>query len=434
MKCQGCGHEYPNTISRCPRCRLSSRRGSRSSDSRLIEFPRKARANLQSEPTGASLPAWRVELNERVKAVKARRGNSVSENEPLPVAAADLNEVERGKVTVRQEELRSRSRSPQTRAAPIAIDALQEEFNQPDTGFQSTRPARSTARGNDSIVEAALTRVRRATENASRAALPKIEPAKPPQQTKGALAVDREATARALEPTAEIRPKPAPKTIPLQEVSQPRIERPEPVEVSQLAAAPPMTEQHEVKRSSDAQDLVSSAANSSADSPRILVLDEIEPMDYLEAEIRKVDQVLSKEFAKNDSPSIGTHLVLNLIDMFTIALSCSPFLALVLITNGSLESTETLIAMGGIIVLVAFSYLALTQALCGKTFGMMFTGTRILEARTSEPPSVKQAIMRSAGYFLAAAPALLGILWAAADRKRRGWQDLVAGTIVAHDF
>ena len=434
MKCQGCGHEYPNTISRCPRCRLSSRRGSRSSDSRLIEFPRKARTPLQSEPPGTSLPAWRVELNERVKAVKARRGNSASENEALPVAATDLNEVERGKVAVRQEEVRSRSRSAQTRAATIAIDALQQEFNQPDADFQPARPVRSTARGNDSIVEAALTRVRRASENASRAALPKIEPAKPPQQTKGALAVDREATARALEPTAEIRPKPAPKTIPLQEVAQPRIERPEPIELSQLAAAPPRTEQLEVKRSIDAQDLVSSITDAPADSPRTLILDEIEPMDYLEAEIRKVDQVLSKEFAKNDSPSIGTHLVLNIIDLFTIALSSVPFVALILISNGSLESIETRIAVGGIIALVAFSYLALTQCLCGKTFGMMITGTRILDARTSEHPSAQRAIIRSAGYFLAVAPALLGIFWAAANRKRRGWQDLIAGTIVAHDF
>jgi uncharacterized RDD family membrane protein YckC len=204
--------------------------------------------------------------------------------------------------------------------------------------------------------------------------------------------------------------------------------------VSQQAAAPVLAERPEIKRSTDSQDLVSSTTDASIDSPKILVLDEIEPMDYLEAEIRKVDQVLSKEFARNESPSIGAHLVLNIIDLFTIALSCSPFLALVLITNGSLESSETRIAMGGIIALVAFSYLALTQALCGKTFGMMITGTRILEARTLEHPTVQRALIRSAGYFLAAAPALLGILWAAGDRKRRGWQDLIAGTIVAHDF
>src|SRR5215216_4693892 len=108
MKCQGCGHEYPNPISRCPRCRLSSRRGSKTSDSRLIEFPRKARPVSQSEPADAALPAWRVELNERVRAIKARRDNSISETDILSATATGLTEMERSSVSVRQEEARSR--------------------------------------------------------------------------------------------------------------------------------------------------------------------------------------------------------------------------------------------------------------------------------------------------------------------------------------
>src|SRR5215216_2283827 len=128
MKCQGCGHEYPNTISRCPRCRLSSRRGSKSSDSRLIEFPRKARQTSQSEPAEAALPAWRVELNERVRAIKARRDNSISETDILSSAAPGLAEMERGSVAVRQEEARSRVRPSSARmASAIAAEALQEE-------------------------------------------------------------------------------------------------------------------------------------------------------------------------------------------------------------------------------------------------------------------------------------------------------------------
>jgi uncharacterized RDD family membrane protein YckC len=402
----------------------------------LIEFPRKSRAISQPESPEASLPAWRVELNERVRAIKARRGASSSEADALSDAIEDLNEIERSKVAVRQEELRPKARTAQTRvASTIAIDAMQDEFRQPESSFQPARPARATGRGNDSIVEAALTRVRRASENASRAALPKIEPARPVQQsTNGSLAMDREATARALEPTTEIRQRPTPKSIPLLEVSHSRVEKPEPVEITPLPPAPPVIEKLETKPSIDAQDLITSTVEAPTESPRTLVLDEIEPMDYLEAEIRKVDQVLSKEFAKNDSPSIATHLVLNIVDLLAIALSCSPFFAIALISNVSLESIETRVAMGGIMALVAFLYLSLTQCLCGKTFGMMFTGTRILEARTSEPPSAQRALLRSIGYFVAAAPALLGLLWAAGNRKRKGWHDIIAGTIVAHDF
>src|SRR6185369_6901630 len=71
------------------------------------------------------------------------------------------------------------------------------------------------------IVEAALTRVRRASENASRAALPKIEPVRPISQT-SPLALDKEATARALEPSPEIT----------------RQSRPEPLTLSHAAPSP----------------------------------------------------------------------------------------------------------------------------------------------------------------------------------------------------
>src|ERR1700752_1840405 len=73
MKCQGCGHEFPNSLLRCPRCRrLSSKRSEGSGDSRLIEFPRRPRTS-QSEPSEASLPAWRIELNEKVRARKEKQ-------------------------------------------------------------------------------------------------------------------------------------------------------------------------------------------------------------------------------------------------------------------------------------------------------------------------------------------------------------------------
>jgi uncharacterized RDD family membrane protein YckC len=433
MKCQGCGHDYPNTISRCPRCRLSSRRGPKSSDSRLIEFPRKTRAISQSEPAEASLPAWRVELNERVRAIKAKRGSGPDSETLAPNVGED--DIERGAIAVRQEEPRSKVRpAPGREVATLAAEAGRGESEHRGSSYQPERAARATGRANNSIVEAALTRVRKASENASRAALPKIEPVRAAQPgAKTSLALDKEATARVLEPAAEIKPRPAPKTISLPEISQPPVERPAPVEFVP-ASLPPVEEKAELKPAADPLDSPLPAATHSTESPKTIVLDEIEPMDYLEAEVRKVDQVLSKEFAKNDSPSLVTHLVLNVVDLLTIAMSCSPFLAIIMITNGSLASLHTRIAMGGIVALVAFLYLSLTQSLCGKTFGMMFTGTRILDNQTSQAPSPQRALLRTAGYFVAAAPALLGLIWAAGNGKRRGWQDIIAGTFVAHDF
>src|ERR1700742_4736219 len=76
MNCQGCGHNYPNTLTRCPRCKmLSNKRNQRTSDSRLIEFPRNAHVPQQPAPNETAMPQWRQDLNEKVRAIRARRDN-----------------------------------------------------------------------------------------------------------------------------------------------------------------------------------------------------------------------------------------------------------------------------------------------------------------------------------------------------------------------
>jgi uncharacterized RDD family membrane protein YckC len=105
-----------------------------------------------------------------------------------------------------------------------------------------------------------------------------------------------------------------------------------------------------------------------------------------------------------------------------------------MIADGSFSIVQTRLASVAIVALIAFFYLALTQCLCGRTFGMMLTNTRVVDAQAFEAPSPSQALLRTAGYFIAAAPALAGIIWAAFDYKHRGWQDFISGTVVVRDF
>jgi len=268
-------------------------------------------------------------------------------------------------------------------------------------------------------VEAALIRVKRASENASRAALPKIEPARPIQAgAQVSLAVDRQATARALDPAPEIEAQVELSPAPRHEV----------VPSATINPAP-------IGATLSAESAVSPAPYADEDEKvSVLVLDEIEPLDYLEAEVRKVDEKLGREFLKNESPSIFAHLVINIADLLAVAVTCSPFLAFIRIGDGDFSLTQTRLASGAIVVLIAFFYLALTQCLCGKTFGMMLTNTRVVDARGFEIPSASQSLLRTAGYFVAVAPALAGIIWAAFDYKHRGWQDFISGTVVVRDF
>ena len=165
-----------------------------------------------------------------------------------------------------------------------------------------------------------------------------------------------------------------------------------------------------------------------------MILEEIEPLDYLEAEVRKVDKALGAEFKRNESPSIVTHAVIGIVDLIAVAVSCFPFLAIVMIADGSFAIGETKLATGAIVSLIGLFYLALTQCLSGRTFGMMLTNTRVVDSLTFDAPSPAQALLRTAGYIIAVAPALAGILWAAFDHKHRGWQDLISRTVVVRDF
>jgi len=64
------------------------------------------------------------------------------------------------------------------------------------------------------------------------------------------------------------------------------------------------------------------------------------------------------------------------------------------------------------------------------TPGKMVFSARIVDATTFAPPSLKQSIGRYLGYFVSTIPLCLGLLWVAFDRRKQGWHDKLAGTVV----
>ncbi|MEN3334955.1 MAG: hypothetical protein V7641_4320 [Blastocatellia bacterium] len=445
MNCQGCGHNYPNTLTRCPRCKmLSSRRSQRSGDSRLIEFPRKARLAEQPETSDAALPQWRQDLNEKVRAIQARRNN------PALASAAATVTSEENTAAGSHHEGRHKSRAISETAAAV----LRERNARIDAFSQDSLDEQAPAKNANPIVEKALSRVRRASENAKREYLPKIEPAKP---ARPAYSVENEATARALEPAAEIPQRelpaapPLPASIPrmVEGKAKPALDtsairttssvKPIAVEPSRTTqplepvAAPPA---RTIVPRQVVEPLEMAGANDLDldDLSGALTIDEIEPLDYLEAEIRKVDRALTAELHRDDRPSRISHLFMGVVDLGVIALSALPFLALIGLYNGDFGLPQTRYASLAIALMIAFFYLALTQSLCGRTFGMMLTNTRIIDAFTGEPVSAPRAILRTVGCFIAAAPAGIGLLWAAFSPQRRGWQDYLAGTRIISEF
>lgn len=64
------------------------------------------------------------------------------------------------------------------------------------------------------------------------------------------------------------------------------------------------------------------------------------------------------------------------------------------------------------------------------TPGKMVIAARIVDAESGLPPSTAQCIGRYLGYFLSLFAVGLGYLWIAFDRRKQGWHDKLAGTVV----
>jgi uncharacterized RDD family membrane protein YckC len=70
---------------------------------------------------------------------------------------------------------------------------------------------------------------------------------------------------------------------------------------------------------------------------------------------------------------------------------------------------------------------------CGATPGKLAVGVRIVDAATGEPPPTLRLVIRLLCYVVSALPFYLGFLWAAVDRRKQGWHDKIAGTVVIQE-
>jgi uncharacterized RDD family membrane protein YckC len=67
---------------------------------------------------------------------------------------------------------------------------------------------------------------------------------------------------------------------------------------------------------------------------------------------------------------------------------------------------------------------------CGATPGKLAVAVKIVDAKTGAPPGTLRLVVRFLAYFVSAFPLYLGFLWVAIDRRKQGWHDKIAGTIV----
>ncbi len=65
-----------------------------------------------------------------------------------------------------------------------------------------------------------------------------------------------------------------------------------------------------------------------------------------------------------------------------------------------------------------------------STPGKMLFGMKIVDAKTHDEVPAPRLLLRYIGYFISMIPLFLGIIWVGIDKKKQGWHDKIAGTVV----
>ena len=82
------------------------------------------------------------------------------------------------------------------------------------------------------------------------------------------------------------------------------------------------------------------------------------------------------------------------------------------------------------ILVIPFVYFPYYWAKTGQTPGMKQQGIKVVRDRDGGPITMGTAILRLIGYWVSGLVFYIGYIWIFIDKRRRGWHDLIAGTVV----
>lgn len=125
-----------------------------------------------------------------------------------------------------------------------------------------------------------------------------------------------------------------------------------------------------------------------------------------------------------------------IIDTFFMMIVLFPLLTLIYGTQYWTNSIDPNgpITMGALDIILNYIAPALVVILFwayrSATPGKMITKVKIVDAKTGGKPSIGQLIGRYLGYFVSTFALGFGLLWVAFDKRKQGWHDKLAGTLV----
>ena len=138
------------------------------------------------------------------------------------------------------------------------------------------------------------------------------------------------------------------------------------------------------------------------------------------------------------APHVG-RLIAYIVDSFIVGIVVTVvalILTPLLIAGADSENTGALAATvflyTFVVLLVSVSYFPFFWARSGQTPGMKIFRLRVVRDADGGKINGATAVIRLFGLWISFIVFYLGIIWILVDKRRRGWQDLLAGTVVIH--
>jgi uncharacterized RDD family membrane protein YckC len=83
-----------------------------------------------------------------------------------------------------------------------------------------------------------------------------------------------------------------------------------------------------------------------------------------------------------------------------------------------------------ILYVLEIAYFVVCWGVLGQTIGMMPFGLKIVRNSDGGKITWGNVIMRLIGWYISAFVICIGFIWVAFDSRKRGWHDMIGGTVV----
>lgn len=160
--------------------------------------------------------------------------------------------------------------------------------------------------------------------------------------------------------------------------------------------------------------------------PRRMIAENDPALNYLDS----VPTSLRVEVVKYRHAPAYARILGAVIDLIVIAAFCSPFAALVQLTNGDWRDPRVIATAAILFTVMSFLYFTISTALTGRTWGLRLFSLRVVDARTGLIPTGKQSAGRALVYLGTILTLGLAALYFLIDRDKQTAHDRLTQTTV----